>query len=312
MGKGTGKLAVLVLLTLLVGLRSQAAFYPHITRSLRQGQNRQAIKFARLALEENPDDSELFAAMGVGFTRTGYFGDAIGVFAFAEGGDTYEASGLEAYADALRYTGEADKAIELRRERLVHADIQSQRELVVWLSLIDDHIAWGDLYGAEESALQALSLFPRSPVLHAYMAQLYACLGDIDNADFHQWMAERTQPTLRGLLVEARRCLGEGNLRCAEVAVQKGQKLRNKSVHLKAMQVEVLRQEGRLDEAMALLNQPKWRLHYYPDLRAAEALVKWDYGQHEESMELLENLLDLYPRDGHVQYAAELRSSEGQ
>ena len=312
MRKGTGKLAVLVLLTLLVGLRTQAAFYPHITRSLRQGQNRQAIKFARQALEENPDDNELFAAMGVGFTRTGYFGDAVGVFAFAEGGDTYESSGLEAHADALRYTGDADKAIKLRRQRLVHADIQSQRELVVLLSLIDDHIASGDLYGAEDFALQALSLFPRSPVLHAYMALLYVCLGDMDTADFHQWMAERAQPTLRGLLVEARRCLGEGNLRCAELAVQQGQKLRNKSVHLKAIQVEVLRQEGRLDEAMALLNQPKWRLQHYPDLRAAEVLVKWDNGQREESKELLDNLLDLYPRDGHVRYAAALVRSEDQ
>ena len=271
---------------------------------IRKGQWRQAVQEARKLLNDFHDNDELHAALGFAASHATWYDDAVTSFSFAGAAPSYETRGLTAHADALRYTGGAAKAVELRTSRLLTPGLTENQELLAQLGLVDDLRALGDLEAAEDAAWGAVALRPRGPVTHAYMADLMLDMGDQDAAEESLWLAGFAgQEALRYWLVEARFCLDEGNIQCARRAVDQCLKIRRRHPRVTALHATVLRLEGQPEEAMELLDRSLHKLELDPNVLAARVMVLLDLGRRTEARDLSLLAAATYPDHPGVQQA---------
>lgn len=286
------------------GVESTLASARH---ALGRGQWLVGARHARRLLEAEPDSDELFAILGLASSRANVYPDAVAAFTFAGADPMYEQRGLGAHADALRYTGGAAAAAELRTAQLLRPDTDASQQLVQLLGLVEDHRASGDLQAAYEVAWQALSLRPRSPGAHAFLADVYLDLGELESASFHLWQArEIGGDTLRVPLVEARIALAEGNIQAARRAADEALELRRNSARVGALHATVLRLEGVPEDALTVLERNVFKLQDHPDLLAAMILVLRDLGRAEEARAEAERGLSTYPGHAGIREAAGL------
>ena len=293
---------------LLLGLfQGQARGAPpaHIMWLADRGMHRQVLKQGREVLASDPDNSDVHALMGMAEARLGNFGDAVAAFTFGEGAAPYETQGIHQHADALREVGQWDAAIDLRMGMLISGVLPVAQELVMYLSLVDDHLAAGDLGMAEDSVLHALGMRPRSPVAHAAMAEIRLAQGDARGAGFHLWMAGEDQQSTRGLRLRARLALAEGNLVAANEYVQIAIALRHSNLRIRALQAELLRQEGRVNEAVALVEMARWRASEHPELMLARVRGWADVGRMAEARSCAARAAAVYPGHPTVLEAAD-------
>ncbi len=265
---------------------------------LSKGMWRRAVLGARRAVEADPDNAEAFAALGIAGSRATFFADAVAAFEFAESSQRYWTQGLGAHADALRYTGHGQEAAELRDLLLLDSSTSADARLTVMLGQVDDLRSVGDYEGAHSAAMAALSYRPNSPAVHAFLADLYLDLWEVDEAAFHLWQARDAQENLRYWLVEARFSIYEGNLMAARRATDKALEMRRRSARVVALNAQVMRLEGLLDDAELVLNRDLVKLQEHPALQAARILVAHDRGQDVEARDLARLGMATYP--GHV------------
>ena len=69
---------------------------------IRRGQYRLAVTMASKLMVEQPDNPDLYAALGIAWAKNTFYADALGAFALSMGSSYYEEQGIEAHADALR------------------------------------------------------------------------------------------------------------------------------------------------------------------------------------------------------------------
>lgn len=275
--------------------------------ALRRGQWLVGGRHARRLLEDDPDNDDLFAILAIASSRANVYPDAVAAFEFVGGASMYDRAGLGAHADALRYTGDAAGAAELRTQQLLQPDVEPSQQLVLILGIVDDLRAAGDLQGAYEEAWRALSFRPRSPSAHAFLAEVLLDLGDLDGALFHLWMARDIgTDTLRVPLVEARIALAEGNVQAARRATDEALEIRRNSARVGALHATVLRLEGSPDDALQVLERNVFKLQDHPDLVAAMILVLRDLGRLDEARAEAERGRVTYPGHDGVREAAAL------
>ncbi len=269
---------------------------------IRRGQYRVATQNANRALQASPDDVELHAAIGIAWSKAGYFADAAGAFKLCAGSTLYEDKGLEAHADQIRAMGDGQGAAALRLQRLLDAEISDFHAMKVWMGVVDDLRMDGDLVGAEDAAYQALSLFPRSPMALAMLADVYMDAGELDEADAALWMAAQQGDTARGFITQARRELIDKDYAAAEAVLESARKLRTPTLRLAVMRAEVKRQQGNAHGALEILERARWQLTEHPEMLAVRIMTLTDLG-YPDAAEFAARAQLIYPNNPLIEEA---------
>jgi tetratricopeptide (TPR) repeat protein len=246
---------------------------PNMSQMVREGRYRLAVKSASAALERSPDDADAMAILGAAWSKAGHHGDAVGAFALVAGSAWYEDFGLEPHADSVRALGDGERAATMHLERIGAGDLPFGRELRMRLDVIDDLREAGDPWGALDAADVARALAPRSPAVHAVIADCWLDLGDEAEAEFALWRSRQLGGTTRGHLVAGRVALRSGHPEEALDWARKAGKFRSNSLRVFALEAEALRQVGRLDEAFEVLSRTRPRLSDDPEVTAVRLRV---------------------------------------
>jgi predicted Zn-dependent protease len=264
-------------------------------RAIRAGQWRQAAELLREDSERDPDDPETATRLGMVYAQLGYLPDAAATLAFAEGAERYERRALGAHACVLRELGEPERAADLRLASLLAAESETD-EVTVWLETADDRLAAGDIGGAEEAALAALAIEPRSPWVHAWLADIARLDGDLDEAGFHLWLSALDGVAVpRAAEVQARIALAEGAVVEALSALSEARRRRSRSAPLALLQAEIYRRIGWTKDAEALLTRDRMYYGERLDYLATLAAVRLDQGRRAEACSLAARAPALYP-----------------
>lgn len=267
---------LLVLGLILCGSGAWAA--PDLSGLVRRGQYRLAVNKALALLARDPDDADLYAVLGVSWSKAGYFPDAAGAFPLSLGSAYYEDQGIEAEADQLRAMGRGREAAALRVQRLLDPSLNLGREVRVWLGMVDDLRAAGDLNGALDVVAMCLAIYPASPMVHATVADVHLDAGDREEADTELILADSLGATMRGHVVHARTALLDGDLDQAALWLDDARMFQNRTRRLAALRAEVLRRQGDPAGAEELLEQPNWVRSEDPEIVAVRILVHTDLG----------------------------------
>ena len=263
---------------------------------LQTGRARVVIQQASAALEADPDSPEWHALLGIAWSRSGYFADALGAFALSGGSVAYEDLGIEAHAAALRACVGGEAAARLRQERLL-SPLSENIEHRIWMNAADDLREVGELDAAEALALQGYAAFPTSSVMLSLLADLALDRGALDEADFYLWRG--VQGGGGGARLDAvliRRALVDGDV---QEALARSQPLRVQTANprLAALRAEALRQSGDPVAALEVLERTRWRLTEEPELLAVRLQVLLDLGEDAEARALGARLAEL---SGHL------------
>jgi tetratricopeptide (TPR) repeat protein len=241
----------------LLALVAQVPSGPRLeaVRALRIGQWRTAAESLRASLEDNPEDPELLARLGLAYFQLGLYSDAESAFRNAAGSAWYELQGVGAHAATLRELGMFDDLGELRQAQILNADDESGLNTAL-LGAADDAIAQGDLDQALEWAEQALALRPSSPTAHAWLADIHQRRGDDEAAGFHLWLAELDgYRANRATELHVRIALEDSALLEALEIVEDGRQGRRRNAELAVLQAEIYRRLGWLDDAEAVFER---------------------------------------------------------
>ena len=237
---------------------------------------------------EQPDNPDLYAALGIAWAKNTFYADALGAFSLSMGSSYYEEQGIEAHADALRAFGEGEAAAALRQEFLVSTQANEGRILRVLLGAADDLRSVGDFEGAADLIDEAESVYPRSPMVHAVRAELLMDVGDLDAADAALALMMRQGGTSRGSAALARRALLVGDYAAADEALEGARKFRTPTHRLASLRAEVLRLSGDPHGAADILERNQWavlespeliqvRLKVYADMGADASVAHWEH-----------------------------------
>jgi len=285
----------LLSLVLLLAYRAQAEPSAVALRAIRAGQWRQAAEHLRQDAERDPDDPEIATRLGVVYAQLGYLPDAAASLAFGEGAERYEQRALGAHASVLRELGQPERAADLRLATLLSARTESE-EATAWLEMADDRLVRGDLVGAEEAAEAAMAVEPRSPSVHAWLADIARLRGDDEEAGFHLWLSTLDGTTVpRAAEARARLALADGAVVEALAALSEIRRRRSRSAALAVLQADVFRRVGWLEDADELLGRD--RMYYGERLEylAALARLRHDQGRGAEACALAARAHAVYP-----------------
>jgi hypothetical protein len=261
---------------------------PHVEMLIRRGQYRLAVTAANALIDEQPDNADLYASLGIAWAKNSFYADALGAFSLSMGSSYYEVQGLEAHADALRAVGQGEAAAALRLEFRVNASASNGRLLRILLGAADDLRSVGDISGAAALLDEAESIFPRSPMLHAVRADLLMDTGELDAVDITLAHMKEMGETSRGAAVLARRALLAEDYAEADAALENARKFRTPTHRLASLRAEVLRLEGDPHSAAEVLERNRWqaieapeliqvRLKVYADLEDTTSAAYWEH-----------------------------------
>lgn len=271
--------------------------------SIRQARYRLAVVQASRGLEENPDEPDLHATLATAWSKAGYFADAAGAFELCAGSAYYESHGLDAHADQIRAMGQGREAATLRLQQLVNPQLADARRMRVLLAAADDLLVEDAPREALELAERAMAAYPRSPMVHAVLADIHLAMGDEEEADFHAWLSASYGQTTRLMLVEARRELAAGNTKGAYSATELAREQHSGSLKIPALRAEIRRVQGDLDSAMAILSLKKWIMTEDPVILAVRIKVFTDAGDWGAAEELADRAQGVYPDNQDIHEA---------
>jgi tetratricopeptide (TPR) repeat protein len=270
--------------------------------AFQMGQWRSALPALQAALEREPDDADTHARIGYVQAKIGRFGDAIASFQMALGSEWYEEKALRPHADSLRATGALEEAIALRRQVVLQADAARER-VAAGVELALDLRAAEDPAAAEAALYAVLSESPREEDAFALLAELALDRGDLEEAGYQLWMADRygaDRPWTR--VAHAHLAIAEGDLDGALLYVNHGKK-KGRDLSPWALQAEILRRMGDPEGGLALLDSGFLGDQDRPELLSARIACLASAGQRDEASELARRAVSLYPRDAGVRAA---------
>ena len=155
---------------------------------------------------------------------------------------------------------------------------------------------------AEELVWEAMAAYPTSASVHAELTELLLSRGQVQDAEFHRWLAQSglVSPTLRASVVEARLLMDEEDNVAAAILLEEALGSRPRSYELVALSAEVRRRQNDPEAALILLQERMRRLQEHPLMMATEARVLSDLGEDQRARRHLDRALALYPRDAAV------------
>lgn len=291
--------ALLVLLS--VGWRAHASGGSggaELRLLLKTNRTRMLVQQASRRLSSQPDALEPMVWLGIAWSRIGYYPDAAGAFSLVAGGDLYEELGLEAHATALRELGAGQAALDLRLQRLVHADVTDAIEVRLRAQAVDDLRMAGDSAGAEAQALHALALFPGGPLAQILLAEVAMDRGDLEEAASYLWVATQLggTPMVQSLWrAQLRWALLSGDpLAIAEGVAAYGA-IRSPEAQTRALYAEALRQQGEPAAALEVLQRARLELTEDPAVLGVRARVAADLADVPTTRDEVDRLKAAYP-----------------
>lgn len=287
-------LALILLLALQPSIGHGQALGPPLM-AYRTGNPRIAMEAAGRLLERDPDSADAFAVMGMSLAGMGSFADAAPCFTFALGSELLEADGLNDRADTLRALGRPAEAAALRAEALPLMG-EGTLALRTGLELVDDLRTAGALGEALDAAEALIGAWPYSAAAHAAHAQVLIDLGRDDEADFALWLANRRASLSRQSVEAAIRLnLRHGDIDAAWAEVTQERLPMRAAASTVALRAELLRLRGEPEEALALLDAPRFRYPDHPLFLAARARALLALGEVDQAREVARQARALYP-----------------
>jgi len=295
-----GTMSPLLPMLTLVGAVQAAPPRTPASQAIKDGRPRRALQLSTARLQRAPDDAEAMATLAGAWSRTGHFADAAATFDLALGSSWYDDLGIEAHADALR-AGASPEAAHLHEARLGMGDLSPGRTIRLYVDLIDDHRATGDLVSAQAAADAGLAQTPRAPTLMAAEADILVDLGQLDAAEAAVAQSLDAGPTLRAHLVAARIALLREQPHLAFEWAEEGRRFRSQSLRLSAVRLEAMRRLDDQDGIDDVLGMLRVRYNDHPEIMAVKMRIHADRGERAELLELAARARELYPDNTELQ-----------
>lgn len=253
-----------------------------------------ARQYAEKNLETDPDSANGHAQYAIALCRLGLYNDALPHFIFGKDSTLYPIRVQEYHADALRYAGEIEKAVQLRQELLMDTSIPSGYHPRIFSGIIDDYRAFGRIDEAFAVAFRLMSKHPNAALSYAMMAELYLDVGDVEEAYFYLWRGESKTDNIRTDQVFARYLMDKGFPDAAEQLLHSffESNVRNSLLALYAH--TKLRAYGP-EKALALLDRNKFKYNKSPDVLWVRMNAYKELGKEEKYQEIRSYLFHTYP-----------------
>lgn len=256
--------------------------------------------------EANPTDPDAHARLGLSLARAGHYQEAQESLTLGQAGDIFGDECLGGFADALRYNGALDQAIDLRKQRILAAAGESG-ETAAWESLSEDYRWAGDFEASEEAAWMALSIQPGSPQALLSLASHYMDAGDLDEAEFYLWLSNRYGDAgLIERVERARYLMLRGYLEEAAAVLDAVKGRFRLQANVATLRAEIFRREGTPEDGEAMIDGRRMAGAEFPYYLAERAALAVALGELDEAQSWLDLGLALYPVEPDVQRAAGL------
>ncbi|MAA79641.1 MAG: hypothetical protein CL916_10310 [Deltaproteobacteria bacterium] len=249
---------------------------------------------AQAMLDKNPDNLAAHAQIAISLCRLGRYNDALPHFIFAQGTSLYPIRLHEYHADALRYTGKVEQAVDLRSELLMDSKIPVGMHPRILAGMVDDWRYAGKTQKAFDIAFRLMSKHPNAALSYAMMAQLYLDMADPQEAFFYIWRGRRKVQNTRTEEVYARYLLETGYPDLAEKHIRLffENNVRNS---LLALYAKVKLEAYGPKKALALLNRNKFKGNQSPRVLLIRAQSYDVLGKKDAAAELYAFLKQTYP-----------------
>ena len=279
------------------GVKGPKTQFRTVLRLVEHGRYKAAVKAADSVLERHPGAVAVRGLKGIALARLGRYSDALRFLESSQGTQVYlEAGGVSAHADALRAAGQGRAAWRIRSAHLSPTDPQNAR-VKSRCHGIDDLLSVGDALEARGLGELAVLEAPESATAHAFLASALLAMGDVDGAQFHQWLAKQysVKRVPRIAINEARIAAVYGDDLMARRAWSRARVMRKKDPRILAWQSEWLRSKGEHQFAIAGLTKEWVANVQHPDVLSERIRVYRSLEQHKKADLEYRRLVRLFP-----------------
>lgn len=285
--------------TLLVLAVAVAAPGQVLESDIGTGRFRAALPELFRALRADAEDPQTNASIGVVMSRGGLYASAEEYLLAGQGSARWEQSGLQSLAEVQSGQGRGQDAWETR-QLLLSPERADAAEMLTYSLGAQDLLSAGDYAGAYELSLMALTVGPNASMAQATHALVLMELGELDEAGAFLWQAQLLSTD--ALIVRraaARLALLEGDPIAAEMALTGAVGTRRQR-HVARLRSDALVAQGRLYDALGLLDLPALRLTQQPDVFTARATLLHQLGYDHEALIACSEAVVLFPQSAYV------------
>ncbi len=260
----------------------------------------------RLAAANLREGRELFndapglaPALGIACAGLGDLGCVV------EATDSEQAAGalahldIRARANALRWLDRGDEAARVRRQLLISPAVTDEQFGYLWTDIAEDYRVAGDHEGIQDAVAHAEAATPSSPQVYAVQMELALDAGDLDEAIFVSFLANRDERNSIEL-EEARMRLSlaldapEEILLNGSADYTLGRLKPTYAVRL----LEAYRRVGWHALTLDLIGRNLWLVDgkvWWPQVLSIMALIYLDHGQVEQAQAALDRAVEIAP-----------------
>lgn len=266
-----------------------------VRRALRRGQVAWLADRASQMIRANGDMPDAFAWYAAAMEVAACPQEAVDTFEMAIGSEWYENTSVYRHGNALRVLGREHEATELRWD---YADPSGPPERIAGLlyNVMLDHLHAGQWADARETSETLSWTAPGVASTHGYLALSSALMNDQDEYLFQAFLTTRNgQQHFSADLAAMVAAIRDSDWDAAWLASERARRHGGMTPSLWAIQAEILRQDGQVDECLFHLGARRYALHTHPELLAAEVLCRADAGDVAGAAESQERLAQLFP-----------------
>lgn len=279
------------------GPRGRKAQLETAMRMLERGRFGAAIRTSKEIAAKRPNHAGARAVMGIALARSGRFSDALPHLEVSQDSMLYtQLGGYGAHADALRAAGLGGEAWALRSIQLEphRSDVEQVR---VYCHGIDDLLSIGDVAGAVALGEVAVELAPAAPAAHAFYSTALLWSGDMESADFHDWLSRSSSKVRISRVPINQAWLGEvvGDEIAGYRAWSRARVMRKRDPRVAAWEAGWWRRQGKPEMGWTVVNAQRFASHQSSDLMAERVLLLTILGRREHASQELERFGHLFP-----------------
>jgi tetratricopeptide (TPR) repeat protein len=279
------------------GPRGRKAQLKTAIRMLERGRYGPAIKQSREIISKRPNHAGARAVMGIALVRSGRMSDALPQFELSQGSMVYtQLGGYGAHADALRAAGFGGEAWALRSQQL-GGDQPRLMQVKVYCHGIDDLLSIGDVGEALALGETVVSIAPNAPAAHAFYSTALLWNGDVESAEFHDWLSRISSSTRVSRVPINQAWLGEvvGDVVAGQRAWGRAKLMRKKEPRIAAWEAGWWRRQGNPEMGWTVADAGRFSSHQSSDLLAERVLLLRMLGRDEDANQELERFGLLFP-----------------
>ena len=279
------------------GPRGRKAQLKTAMRMLERGRYGPAIKQSREILARRPSHAGAQALMGIALARSGRLSDALPQLERSQGSMVYtQMGGYGAHADSLRAAGRGEEAW-LLRSHLLSPGRSDFAQVQTYCHGIDDLLSIGDVAGALALGEEAISIAPDAPAAHAFYSTALLWSGDVEAAEFHDWLSRTASSTRVSRVPINQAWLGErsGDLFVGHRAWRRARLMRKREPRIAAWEAGWWRRQGNAGVAWTVVNTGRFEDHQSPELMAERILLSGLLNRGDELTRELTRFGRLFP-----------------